>query len=97
MTLSALIANLEALDDSLCIVAKRPWSSDAEAIAIRLTSDFRIPEQIKADGYEYFLEVHVAREEVLGELESQLSDEQRLAAILFYAENDAYPDWLWTR
>lgn len=94
MKLSALIADLESLDDSLCMVAKRPWSSDSEAIAVRLTNDFRVPDQIKAEGYEYFLEVHIARDEVLGELGASLSADQRLKAILFYAENDAYPEWL---
>jgi len=47
-----------------------------------------------ADGYAYFLEVHTALEDVLGDRASLLSDAQRVDAIIFYAENDAYPDWL---
>ena len=93
MKLSDIVAHLETADDSLCIVAKRPWTGDSEAKLVSFTEDFRIPEEALSDGYEYFLEVSVARDEVLsGPID--LSDEQRIAAVIYYAENDAFPQWL---
>ena len=93
MRLADIIAKLEAADDSLCIVARRPWTPDAEAKLIALTSDYRVPDDVLVDRYEYFLEVNVALEEVIGDL-IDLSADQRVSACIFYAENDAYPEWL---
>ncbi|MBC7940530.1 MAG: hypothetical protein H7Z19_12335 [Chitinophagaceae bacterium] len=93
MPLADIIANLETTDDTLCIVARRPWTPDAEAKLIALTDDYRVPDDVLVDRYEYFLEVGVAREEVIGDLRD-LSAGQRVAACIFYAENDAYPEWL---
>ncbi|WP_457332336.1 hypothetical protein [Rhizobacter sp. P5_C2] len=93
MRLAEIIANLEAADDSLCIVARRPWTPDAEAKLIALTDDYRVPQDVLADRYEYFLEVNVAREEVLMD-RLRLSPEQRVAACIYYAEYDAYPEWM---
>lgn len=93
MNLAEIVRSLESVDDSLCIVAKRPWTSDSEAMLVAFTEDFRISKDILSGGYEYFLEVSIAREEVLsGPL--SLSHEQQLAAVIYYAENDAYPEWL---
>ncbi|WP_128003686.1 DUF7716 domain-containing protein [Piscinibacter defluvii] len=89
-----IIAELESTDASLCIVAKRPWQPDSEALLVRLTEDYRVPRDTLAQGYEYFLEVSVALDEVLNDLGSVLSIEQRMRAVLYYAEHDAYPEWL---
>ena len=94
MQLRDIIDNLESVDDSLCIVAKRPWKSDSEALLVQLTDDYRIPSETTELGYEYFLEVSVALDEVLDGLNSALSSDQRVAAVLYYAENDAFPEWL---
>jgi len=93
MRLADIIANLKATDEPLCIVARRPWTPDAEAKLIALTGDYRVPGDVLVDRYEYFLEVDVAREDVIGNL-TDLSADQRVAACIFYAENDAYPEWL---
>lgn len=58
---------------------------------VRIDNDF--PSHLRESGYEYFLEVHIARDEVLGEWYSQLTKAQRLDVLLFYAENDCWPDW----
>ena len=94
MTLSEIVANLHSLDEDLCIIAKRPWSGAADAHVVKLSDDFSVPKEHTSNGFEYFLEVSVARTEALEGIEHRLSAEQRLAAILFYAENDAYPEWL---
>lgn len=94
MHLRELLADLDSKDDSLCIVAKRPWSPECEADLVRLTEDYRVPSDTLSKGYEYFLEVSVAREDVFGDVGPKLTPEQRVSAILYYAENDAYPQWL---
>jgi hypothetical protein len=93
MKLAEIVATLESSDESLCIVAKRPWAGDSEARLVAFNEEFRIPEEVVAAGYEYFLEVSVAVDDVLtGPV--ALSSEQRVAAVIYYAENDAYPEWL---
>jgi hypothetical protein len=94
VNLREVIATLGSSDDALCIVAKRPWSRSSEARLVRLTSDYRIPPEVLKQGYEYFLEVHIAGEEAIGDLWTRLSPEQREDAVIFYAENDASPTWL---
>ena len=94
MQLRDVIAELEYADDSLCIVAKRPWSPESETLLVRLTEDFRQPQDVQAQGYEYLLEVAVVLDEVLGGIGDKLSAEQRVEAVLFYAEHDAFPEWL---
>lgn len=93
MKLSDIVNGLGTTEDSLCIVVKRPWMGDSEARLVRLTEDFRVPEEVLSAGYEYFLEVSVARDEVLsGPI--ALNDDQKVAAVIYYAENDAFPEWM---
>ena len=94
MNLREIIPNLERHDDGLCIVAKRPWSPVAQAKLVRLGDDFSIPVGDRAESYEYFLEVAVALDDVLDGVRERLSPEQCIEAVIFYAENDAYPEWL---
>jgi hypothetical protein len=65
MNLTEIVSTLESADDSLCIVAKRPWTGESEAKIVGFTEDFRIPEEALSAGYEYFLEVSTARDDVL--------------------------------
>ncbi len=95
MKLADIVAGLETSDDSLCIVAKRPWTEHSEAKLVCFAEDFRIPEEARSAGYEYFLEVSTARDEVLSGPVAP-STEQRLAAVIYYAENDAFPERLIT-
>jgi hypothetical protein len=94
--LREIVADLKSADDALCIVAKRPWHPDTEALLVRLTADWRVPEAVSAAGYEYFLEVIVACDEVLEGVGLHLSAQQKVEAVLHYAENDALPDWYWS-
>lgn len=93
MKLADIVTGLDTADDTLCIVAKRPWMGDSEARLVRFTDDFRVPEEVRSAGYEYFLEVSVARDEVLSGPVA-LNDDQKVAAVIYYAENDAFPGWL---
>lgn len=94
MNLASIISDLESIDNTLTIVAKRPWTANSHARLISLIDESGIPNNELQEGFEYFIEVSIALDEVLGELASRLSPAQRVAAIIYYAENDAYPDWL---
>jgi hypothetical protein len=94
MRLGDIVSQLESADPELCIVAKQPWSRDSEAMLIRLTDNFAVPNEARAEGYEYFLEVNVALEDALPQDRVKLSPDQRFDAVLHYALHDAYPTWL---
>jgi hypothetical protein len=63
----------ESVDNTLTIVAKRPWTANSDARLVSLTDEYRIPSNVLQEGFEYFLEVSIALDEVLGELASQLT------------------------
>lgn len=94
MNLREVVERIDRESDAMCIVAKRPWGPETDAALVRLTDENRVPDETLKQGYEYFLEVSVALDDVLEGVEDVLSPAQRFEAVLFYAENDAYPSWL---
>ena len=94
MKLSEAIERARAASDELCIVARRPWSPESEARMVKLTEDFRVPEEVKAAGYEYFLEVDAIRRELMDDFPQSLTSDQVVSAVIYYAEFDAAPQWL---
>lgn len=93
MKLREAILAAETGDENRCIVARRPWNDDSECSWVHLTEDYRVPESAKAAGYEHFLEVSINREE-FGVCWAALFEPQRVDAVIFYPENDAFPRWL---
>lgn len=93
MKLLDAIAKLDELPDETFICARRPWSHDSEIKLIPFPEDLRIPEDVKAQGYEYFLEVSTAKEILEGFLERKPSLDQIVDFVIYYAEYDAYPEW----
>lgn len=95
MSLASILERLADLDDSSCIFARKPWGPDSIAEVASLEANFDAPKEVSAQSLEYFLEVHVAKEvvEVFGERKPSASEVERL--LIFYAENDAYPDWVY--
>jgi len=94
MYLSEIIASIDDSLSHLCIVAKQPWADSAEAKLVELTTEFGVPSEDLREGYEYFLEVSVALEEVIEGPGVVLTEGQRFEAVLYYAQNDAFPEWL---
>ena len=82
-TVADAIAALDTLDEDDVIYARKPWSPTAAAMIG--------PDDLEPAGFEYFLEVSVAREVLEGPL---LTLDERVRLLLHYAEYDAYPDWL---
>jgi hypothetical protein len=95
MTLAEALGKLLKAPDDQVVFAKRPWALDSDAIIGMLDDDFGVPVALKASGYEYVLDAPVARE-VLEVFEDRVPSEEQIRALLFfYAENDAYPDWVY--
>ena len=94
-TLVEIVDSLEMLDEDHCIFARKPWSTNTLATVGPLTDDFRVPAEV-GEEFEYFLEVYVAIEvlEVFGTRQPNLQERRNL--IFYYAENDAYPDWVYS-
>jgi hypothetical protein len=84
-------------DDGLCIFAAKPWSATSPAAAVQLDDQFRPPKDVLEQGLAYFLEVHVANEvlEVFGDRPPNATEKRNL--LIFYAENDAFPEWVYAR
>ena len=94
MKLADALDRLDQLDDDAVFFAKKPWTLEADAEIGPLSSDLSVPKSITDRGLEYFLESHVAREvlEVFGDREPTAVERRSL--LLYYAENDAYPEWV---
>ena len=69
------------------IFVRRPWAPESDAIVAPLTEDGRVPPTVSAAGFEYFLEIPVAREVL--EFWSNPSALDRCNRLIEYAINDA--------
>ena len=85
------------LDDGLCILAVKPWSATSLAEAVQLDEEFKPPVEAVAKGLVYFLEVHVANETLEVFAERPPTAIEELDLLIIYAENDAFPDWIYAR
>lgn len=97
MQLQELIARLDELDEDAIICAKQPWSASTDAELVEPDENLAVPENMRRAGFVYLLEVHVAKEavEVFGDRPPSLDETVRL--LIHYAENDAYPEWVYER
>jgi hypothetical protein len=93
MQLIEAISKLDQLPDETFICVRQPWGRHADTLLVPYSEDLDIPPEVLSQGFVYFLEVHVAREILDGFLEREPSLEQITDLILFYAENDAFPEW----
>lgn len=94
MTLHDAVIKALHLDDSdEVIFAKKPWNAAAEAILDFLVDD-TVPASISDQGYEYFLESDIVNQLQEFKEEEKLSDTKFVDLIIYYAMNDAYPDWI---
>jgi len=96
MKLIEIIEKIHETSEDTYICVRRPWTRDAESTLVPFPDDLRIPHAVLAEGFEYFLEVSTAREILEGFLERRPSLEQITDFIIYYAENDAFPEWAYT-
>ena len=93
MNLKEIVDNLNHFDDNQFIGMKRPWSVDQECILVEIPPDYRFPPAIEKLGYSYFLEVFTAKEVLEPAIDREMNKENQAKALLFYAQNDAFPEW----
>jgi len=92
MKLIDVVSKLNELPEETFICVRRPWSHDAESVLVPFPDDLCIPKEVKDQGYEYFLGVSTALEILEGFLDSKPSLEQITDFVIYYAENDAFPN-----
>jgi len=97
MTLADAIQEIGTAGDGAVIFARKPWSPFAEAMIASLDYDSGVPTSITDAGFEYFLEAPLITElwDVFEGSPPTLDERVRLA--LYYAEYDAYPEWVYDR
>jgi hypothetical protein len=93
MKLEEALDRVQALGSEDVIFAVRPWNMDSITEIGRLDSESRVPKAYKDRGLEYFLEASLAKE-ILSDVEDRgFTRDQRRSLLLYYAENDAFPEW----
>jgi hypothetical protein len=97
-TLRDVVNWLETAEESevsmKTICLRTPWTADAEARVVELDEESRLPPDALSDGLKYFLETEVALEVLDGMRNRRaISTEDACHLLLYYAENDAYPEW----
>lgn len=95
MNLLQVAEKIEGLDDDAVVCARKPWTSDSEARLVSADAQGALPEEVRAAGFKYFLEVHVGKEVLEVFRGRSEPTERKLALLVYYAENDAYPDWVY--
>ena len=93
MRLTEVINQLSALPSETYICVRRPWNRDSDAVLVPFPPDLRIPTEVQERGFEYFLEVSTANEILEPLLAVSPTLSQVFDFVLYYAENDAFPDW----
>lgn len=93
MKLAEVIEQLNTIPEETFICARRPWGRASDAVLVPFPSDLRIPADVKANGFEYFLEVSTANEILEPFLAVGPTPSQVFDFILYYAEYDAFPEW----
>ncbi len=94
MKLSQAIETVINADDSSVVFAEKPWQFDSNAIIDNLDENYRVPQHIHDAGFEYFLESELIHELAEIKTEKNFSLEKLIELIIYYAEYDAYPDWV---
>ncbi|WP_237055818.1 hypothetical protein [Microbulbifer sediminum] len=91
MKLMEVTRDLYSLDEDLTIYAKKPWTCESEVQVQFEPEESLVPRPLEKEGFEYFLEVFVAKEVVpdLAEIEPSFTLEQWCERLIRYAENDA--------
>ncbi len=97
MRLMELVKQLDTLDLDAIICVQRPWSPEAECIITRPAADFGVPPDVKESGFAYFLEVNVVQDVLRVFGDNAPTEDERMHVLIYYAENDAYPEWVYER
>jgi hypothetical protein len=91
MRLVEVTRRVHELDSSQTIYAKKPWTPESEAEVKTEEPGRLVPSELAKAGYDYFLEVDIARDVVpsLSHVEPSFTLEQWCIRLIRYAVNDA--------
>ena len=93
MLLAIVVSGLDHIHDTLCIGMVKPWGTGAPCCLVKLTDDHRWPKEVQRHGFEYFLEIGKTKEVLENCGPPTFSFEEQVEILLYYAENDAWPEW----
>ena len=85
-----IVNELKTNDAIFCI---KPWGLNSDAVIGQLTEEYRVPKEKIDAGFDYFLDAPVAQEVLEGFQNCKLNKDQKRDLLLYYAENDGFPDW----
>lgn len=97
MKLEQALDEIGRLKGDEVIFARKPWDMNSDALIGQLDSDFRVPDAIANLDYEYFIDAPVATEVLDVLADRQSTPRERRELLLYYAINDAYPEWVYQR
>jgi hypothetical protein len=91
MRLMEVTRLVHELDPAQTIYAKRPWTPESEAMVEAEEPGRLVPSELAKAGYDYFLEIEIARDVVpsLSHVEPSFTLEQWCIRLIGYAVNDA--------
>ncbi|PTB88924.1 hypothetical protein C9928_05210 [Pseudidiomarina aestuarii] len=92
MNLEQVVCSFHDLDENLTIYVKAPWSFSSDAIVEVEPVDGLVPPHAKHLGFEYFLEVFIARDFLegwIGSLGIRPTNRELTERLIRYAANDA--------
>ena len=86
-----VVANLKSYDENLTIYVTEPWTCDSEAVLALEPDEGGLPDEAKARGAEYFIEVFVATEFLDGFIETlgPKSAQEQCERLVHYALHDS--------
>lgn len=92
MQLREILLKSDELDENDVVYAKRPWSLEAEAKVVGFAHGDTVGRHLQDAPFEYFLEAPL-----IADIRLQVADrvgdpEEALRILLYYAENDAFPE-----
>lgn len=96
MVLREVVDRLSEFGDELLLICvQRPWEPMSEAQVVVPAEDLGVPVQVRAAGFEYFVDTPVANE-VLGVFgDRPVTTDDKVRLLIHYAEHDAFPAWVY--
>lgn len=94
MTIEEAVSRWLEMSEGSVLVAKPPLTWGAEAMFVELTDDYRVPQPVQDEGYEYLL----GREDIANLVDflngKRVSGRTSAEFVIHYAMNDSAPAWI---
>lgn len=94
VSLVDFLAEIDRHGENEVVFMRRPWGVDSDIVVGELEKDCSVPVWAKDGGYEYFMEVFAIRDAISPVEDKGLCFRRMGELVVFYAEYDAYPDWV---